>query len=250
MDQIDEIFGSLNTKLVGATIKEDLTRVLDNVCDTFGFEYYCLKSNLRLPDGDRKSLKITNYPEAWLRRYSESGYALIDPAARHAIDHVAAASLENLMDSSDKSALKKRFKDDARDSGIDFGITIPLRSPYLSGFLNFNSKKAKQDTQFVDMATRFSTKLSESLGKFCIGDDTSDCYHTLSVREKQVLFWAGYGKTAWETSLILNISQRTVIAHLSNSMLKLHCSNKYQMLSRIASLVDADPVLDEFRIEM
>lgn len=250
MGKIDEIFDSLGAKLVGATIKEDLALVLGNACESFGFEYYCLKTNLRLSDGDRKSLKITNYPTAWLQRYSESGYALIDPAAKHAIDHVAIASLENLIEGAEQSTLRKRFKNDARDMGIDFGITMPLRSPHFSGFLNFNCRDLKQNARFVNLSAHFSMKLSEALGQFCIGDDVSGGYHILTLREKHVLYWAASGKTAWETSLILNISQRTVVAHIVNSMNKLNCSNKYQMLSRVASLIDSDSALDEFRIEI
>lgn len=250
MDQIDEIFDTLSTKLVRATIKEDLALVLGSTCESFGFEYYCLKTNLRLSDGDHKSLKITNYPKAWLQRYSELDYALIDPAAKHAIDHVAIASLENLTEGADQLALRKRFKNDVRDVGINCGITMPLRSPHFSGFVNFNCRDLKQNARFVNLSSHFSMKLSEALGQFCIGDDISGGYHTLTLREKHVLYWAASGKTAWETSLILNISQRTVVAHMVNSMNKMNCSNKYQMLSRIALLIDSDSALDEFRIEI
>ena len=250
MDQMTTILDSLDAKLVGATIKQDLTRVFDDVCDQFGFEYYCLKTNLRLRDGERRSLKITNYPAAWLRRYSDSGYARIDPAANHAIDHVAAASLEQLMAKAEHCALKKGFKDDAQDMGIGIGITMPLRSPYLTGFINFNCKNRDENKQFSNLAGSFSSKLCESLGQFCIGDDVIDGYHSLTLREKQVAFWGAYGKTAWETSMILGISQRTIIAHLINAMAKLQCSNKYQMLSRISAFIDSDPALDEFRIEL
>lgn len=250
MDQMNAILGSLDTKLVGTTIKQDLSRVFEDVCDQFGFEYYCLKTNLRLRDGERRSLKITNYPPSWLQRYSDSGYSRIDPAASHAMDHVAAASLEHLMDTANQCALKKGFKDDAKDMGIGIGITIPLRSPYLSGFINFNCKNFNETNQFPSIAASFSSKLCESLGQFCVGDDVIDGYHSLTLREKQVAFWGANGKTAWETSMILGISQRTIIAHLINSMNKLQCNNKYQMLCRISSFIDSDPALDEYRIEL
>lgn len=48
----------------------------------------------------------------------------------------------------------------------------------------------------------------------------------LSSREKKVLELTAYGKTANEIAEILDISQRTVHAHLQNASVKLNASNK------------------------
>ncbi|WBO23156.1 helix-turn-helix transcriptional regulator [Sphingomonas abietis] len=50
----------------------------------------------------------------------------------------------------------------------------------------------------------------------------------LSSRERECLFWAMSGKTAWETSVILGISRRTVEFHLANAVKKLGAVNKHQ----------------------
>ena len=48
----------------------------------------------------------------------------------------------------------------------------------------------------------------------------------LSAREKEVLRWAGDGKTSDQISQILNLSVSTVNFHLRNAMLKLEAPNK------------------------
>ncbi|MCK4739339.1 MAG: helix-turn-helix transcriptional regulator [Deltaproteobacteria bacterium] len=48
----------------------------------------------------------------------------------------------------------------------------------------------------------------------------------LSKREKEVLHWMRYGKTSWETSIILQISERTAKFHIQNIIRKLNASNK------------------------
>ncbi len=53
----------------------------------------------------------------------------------------------------------------------------------------------------------------------------------LTRREKEVLFWTARGKTAWETSVILNISKTTVISHLKNSRTKLDTTNVAQTVA-------------------
>ncbi len=248
MERLNAIFEPVDTNRAFDSMKEDLAQVLDNACNAFGFEHYCLKASLTLRDGERKLLKLTDYPTAWLERYLEAGYALVDPAAQHAIDHVAAAPLDLLIAEDEQTELKKQFMEDARDVGICTGITMPLRSPYLSGFLNFNYKNGVKNHAFIDLAGTFSTRLSEAMGRICASQHETGGYHSLTLREKHVLYWGLNGKTAWETSIILGISQRTVNAHMVNSMTKLQCSNKFQMLSRIAPFIDSDPTLDDFSL--
>jgi LuxR family transcriptional regulator len=58
----------------------------------------------------------------------------------------------------------------------------------------------------------------------------------LSSREKEVLQWTAEGKTAGETSEIMNISERTVNFHIANAMEKLSCANKTAATVRAALL--------------
>jgi len=48
----------------------------------------------------------------------------------------------------------------------------------------------------------------------------------LTLREREVLRWMMEGKTNWETSRILAISERTVKFHVQNILAKLHSSTR------------------------
>lgn len=50
----------------------------------------------------------------------------------------------------------------------------------------------------------------------------------LTKRELDVLSWTAQGKTAWEVSVILGMSEKTVNFHLGNAMRKLQVSSKHQ----------------------
>lgn len=50
----------------------------------------------------------------------------------------------------------------------------------------------------------------------------------LTDREKEVLKWAGMGKTSEETAVILNVSHKTVEAHIKSATIKLGATNKTQ----------------------
>ncbi|MDD2319375.1 MAG: helix-turn-helix transcriptional regulator [Geobacteraceae bacterium] len=53
----------------------------------------------------------------------------------------------------------------------------------------------------------------------------------LSTREKDVLNWLKQGKSSWDISAILGISERTVNYHVYNIMEKLEAVNRPQALA-------------------
>lgn len=54
----------------------------------------------------------------------------------------------------------------------------------------------------------------------------------LTSREKACLSWAAKGKTSWEISQILSISERTVNFHLGNCISKTDSNNRQQAITR------------------
>lgn len=58
----------------------------------------------------------------------------------------------------------------------------------------------------------------------------------LTEREKECLYWAAEGKTAWETAKILKISKRTVVFHLQNASRKLNAANCQNAIARAVVL--------------
>lgn len=51
-------------------------------------------------------------------------------------------------------------------------------------------------------------------------------YLCLSPREKEVLLWAGRGKSAWETAQLLGLSEATVKSYIRNACGRLGVKNK------------------------
>lgn len=58
----------------------------------------------------------------------------------------------------------------------------------------------------------------------------------LSEREMEVLKWAKVGKSNWEVSVILNISERTVKFHMRNIYRKLEVTNKSHAIAKAMKL--------------
>jgi LuxR family quorum sensing-dependent transcriptional regulator len=54
----------------------------------------------------------------------------------------------------------------------------------------------------------------------------------LTPREREILRWAADGKTAWETSVILDLSERTVKFHLIEASRKLNAVNRTSAVAK------------------
>lgn len=48
----------------------------------------------------------------------------------------------------------------------------------------------------------------------------------LAPREQEVLFWAAQGKSAWETAIVLNLTESTIKFYLRNACKRLSAQNK------------------------
>jgi len=233
-----------------AASPEAIPTILDQFTANIGFDRYLLRTNLRSRSGPSRKLRVTNYEQTWLSHYQESNYAMVDPAVSHSRDRAGAACLQGLLCESGSRKLRQ-FNADVRDARLDRGITVPLRTSHLAGILNLHaSAKAPSFHQIKHSVVVFAASLSDMLTRVLVPSDERLEYDKLTFRERQVLFWTSAGKTAWETSVILSISERTVVAHLANSTDSLGCSNRSQLLGRISVLLDGDPALNNFRLEL
>jgi DNA-binding CsgD family transcriptional regulator len=55
--------------------------------------------------------------------------------------------------------------------------------------------------------------------------------HSLTPRQREVLWWASQGKSAWEIGKILHITKRTVDEHTHNATRKLAAANRTQAVA-------------------
>jgi DNA-binding CsgD family transcriptional regulator len=54
----------------------------------------------------------------------------------------------------------------------------------------------------------------------------------LSVRERQVFGWLAFGKTSWDVSVIMSISEHTVNEYIASGVQKLKASNRTEAVMR------------------
>lgn len=177
---------------------------------------------------------MTTYSEKWSAHYFDQGFDLIDPVLIHATKRSLPLDWREVPRG---CAKVKQFFGQAEDFGVSrLGVTLPVRCQNGDeALISLGSDDQRGEwesilTHQVPELIYFSHLLHEEILNIapCEGDD---CPKDLSTREREVLRWAADGKTSWETSQILNLSERTVNFYIANACKKLDVANKTQAVA-------------------
>ena len=80
----------------------------------------------------------------------------------------------------------------------------------------------------LDMLRKVLPHLHDAVTRVVGSQSTKPGEYHLTVREQEVLHWVREGKTNWEISQILSLSERTVKFHVSNLLAKLGITRRAQ----------------------
>ena len=179
-----------------------------------------------------------SYPEEWLQLYQQKKFWNIDPVCKENFTHFGVQFWNNAYK---KWGCPHEFMAAAQDFNLSNGYACGMRlfggiqGGIFSIAGNFDDHPRNR---FIlnTLSPHLNQALSSILLKTNAGPSTSD----LSTREKEVLNWIKQGKSTWDISVILNISERTIKFHVNNIMLKLDASNRSHAvaLAMSAGLID------------
>lgn len=91
-------------------------------------------------------------------------------------------------------------------------------------------------TRLVADLQLFAVHAQDTALRVLVSDAAQPERPALTPRELEVLRWTMDGKTAWETAVLLNVSERTAVQHLQNAMKKLQCNSKHQAVLKALRL--------------
>jgi DNA-binding CsgD family transcriptional regulator len=199
---------------------------LKGICSAFDLKnlaYFGLPSFGSLQTPPR--LKVS-YDNAWVEHYKQKRYAHSDPVLHEGLKKGRIFEWADLNMNYPKA---RDFFGEAADFGVGInGITVPITgqgSPIALVSFTSNKKEAEWRS-FVDHNRHSLQLISLSLHEnIWQHEDADESNERLSGREVECLKWAAIGKTAFETSMIIGISERTVRHHLEMSRRKLDAGN-------------------------
>jgi LuxR family quorum sensing-dependent transcriptional regulator len=124
---------------------------------------------------------------------------------------------------------------EARELGLAEGFCVPIYS--VSGFqaaVSFGGREFRRDPEFQGalhlLAIYAHGRLREMLAD--TGNRAAVRALNLSSREVECLRWSAEGKTTWEISCILGLSEKTVEKYLTCAIRKLDASNRVHAVAQ------------------
>ncbi|MGY5795259.1 LuxR family transcriptional regulator len=182
------------------------------------------KIHRRAPSDLRMML---NYPNEWLKRYSEMEYGKIDPIINKSRKRERAFRWSELYNDASTTELERRIFDEAATFGLRSGISVPMHGPYGSfAVISFAHPLEREfDNRTISYlqlaAAHFHLEFAKFANQSCM-ENTPD----LSLREKECILWVARGKSSWDIGTILGISYNTVNFHIKNVMRKLDVTSR------------------------
>lgn len=174
----------------------------------------------------REHVLMCGWPVEWLNKYVAGNYAQIDPV----IGHMKETLNPFCWDEAERTAASvtdaRRFMGEAKEFGLVSGLAIPLVTvdgsmalvslggeapdipPHAQGMISLVS------TYAIARAMQISSKTAKH-GSL-----------RLTRREAECIRWAAEGKSEWEISQILGISEHTSEKHLISAKVKLGAVNR------------------------
>lgn len=128
----------------------------------------------------------------------------------------------------------------ADDYGIFRGVMVPIHGP--QGFSALGTASTEDEASFRKRLPEFGmitqlvgVYLHDAVHRVCVSPSLPST-PKLTPRERECLSWVAAGKTAWEISQILAISEATIIFHTENAKRKMEAKTLPQAVARAIAL--------------
>lgn len=186
---------------------------------------------------------LLNYPEAWQAHYFNQHYQDIDPVVTLTPLLAKPFSWQQLLAGDQLNAKQRQVFAEAADSQLRHGLSVPLHGPWgRVAVISFASPhadglSAADFRHFYLLAHQFHAVM-EDLGATALPPEAAT---SLSMRERDCLSWTAQGKSSWDISVILGISQNTVNFHLKNALRKLRANSRMVAALKAVRLGLIDP---------
>jgi len=208
------------------------------VCQTFahklGFEHFIYGAYFPLVEN---IVILNGFPDAWREHYESAGYMYSDPTVKHCSVNTSSIEWAQLnLAKGRRGTAEREVMDEAKVYGLRQGLSLPVHGPGGEwGMMSLSSKERCSTKMIQD--TLFQTQLvsqaaHEALKRVVNAVDGETTEVQLTVRECECLQWTANGKTAWEISKILNLSESTVAFHLKNAINKMEVANRPQAVAK------------------
>jgi DNA-binding CsgD family transcriptional regulator len=215
----------------------------DRLVQAMGFDYWAYSAKLNT-GGDRPACwSMHNFTESMWAAYcacnSMGDDAIAQWSKSELVPRSWLLSAESLQESSGDADADRLYAC-VHSHGVNGGICIPIHDfGDMLGTVTLTTCNPDVNQQWLYQTTATALLFCKYLHHACLRhaqNEQASGRPRLSPREVQCLTWASKGKTTWEISRVLDISEHTVNFHMRNANTKLGVVNRRQAVARSIQL--------------
>jgi LuxR family quorum sensing-dependent transcriptional regulator len=167
---------------------------------------------------------LDSWPDGWFERYCTQNYFKVDPVGQNVLATSSPFLWADAPYRMDRG-LARQMMGEAAEFGLTDGFCVPIYSAtgWRSAFSFAHEHKVDAGPKELAAAHLLALTTHGRL-RVILGEEPW-VKQKLTPRQREVLTWAAAGKSAWETSVLLGISESTVITHLDHIRRKLNVAN-------------------------
>jgi len=217
----------------------ELSLIFERIVSGYGFDQFgVIYKTAEQHKNNLAPHHLANFSKEWLDHYFSSHYYEIDPVVLMGQEKIRPYLWSSLWDEVEMSKRQKDFFHEASEYGVAAGAGIPVFQDHpkpgivtlVSSICSQEDVKKIMEEHHLSL-TILATGFQNATRKFFEQIPPENAPH-ITAREKECLTWAAAGKTDSEIGTILNISHRTVNAHMANAYQKLGCVSREQAVVR------------------
>jgi LuxR family transcriptional regulator, quorum-sensing system regulator BjaR1 len=232
LDFVDAIEASKTTASVISQFEQMIGKL--------GFHAYIM-AGIPTSGQSLKQLTVANgWPAEWFELYNRENLSAVDPVPRHCFRTLNPFEWKDAPYDRERDLPAHAVMTRARDFRLHEGFCIPIHYDDATGAISIAGENPTLDPE-TKSALHLMSVFTHGRLRALARPNPITSERRLTEIEAEVLRWAARGKTAWETSQILHISERNVRWHLEEAQRKLMTKNKTATVA--TALVNREIVL-------
>jgi DNA-binding CsgD family transcriptional regulator len=201
--------------------ESELREVLRNMTRELGFNQYALLHHVDLVQPPAHAITLMGYEDGWMERIIANRYFQDDPILAASNRRLTGFGWREVPEIIRLSRRQRQILHEARAHGLRDGFTVPVQvAGEYRGTCSFANDRPIELTPDIignaQLVGMFCFEAARRIAK--LGGASPSKMPELTQRQLDCLVHVGSGKTSWETSVILGVSEDTVDKHISSAM--------------------------------
>jgi LuxR family quorum sensing-dependent transcriptional regulator len=217
-------------KLAGLRTPQQVVSRMSSALAQFGFSGFLVSTTPEPRAARQRQTFLDGWPNQFNQYYIEKEFYKDDPVVARCLSRDEPFEWSDAPFDRDRHPRAQEVMDAARSVGLKNGFAVPIfRGPGLIDTVTMGGDYDELDSgakRAIHLVALYAHSKALSVGR--TGEAPRLIRRALSPAEREALSWTAAGKTTWEISVILGVSEAAIAKRIKLATRKLGSANKTQ----------------------